>query len=146
MTIWWIFLHPMQYIKISCLSNLNIQSSGLPHKVGTFVFFLGCNILHHLRLLLTPLVSSNFSYSIQCFISHIVFVKGVLNCLLFSAVNLDGSIYNCIKSKSKWAILLCLWKTLKVFWITLNQDLSHRYPPSKLLIFHLYIPPYRMTN
>ena len=32
-------------------------------------------------------------------------------------------------------------KTLKIFWITLNQDLSLRYPPSKLLIFQLYIPP-----
>jgi hypothetical protein len=38
------------------------------------------------------------------------------------------------------------WKTLKIFWITWNQDLSLRYPPSKLLIFQLYIPPYRMTN
>ena len=37
-------------------------------------------------------------------------------------------------------------KTLQIFWITLNQDLSLRYPPSKLLIFQLYIPPYRMTN
>ena len=37
-------------------------------------------------------------------------------------------------------------KTLKIFWITLNQDLSLRYPPSKRLIFQLYIPPYRMTN
>ena len=34
----------------------------------------------------------------------------------------------------------------KIFWITLNQDLFLRYPPSKLLIFQLYIPPYRMTN
>ena len=30
--------------------------------------------------------------------------------------------------------------------LTWNQDLSLRYPPSKLLIFQLYIPPYRMTN
>ena len=30
--------------------------------------------------------------------------------------------------------------------ITWNQDLCLRYPPSKLLIFQLYIPPYRMTN
>ena len=28
----------------------------------------------------------------------------------------------------------------------LKSDLSLRYPPSKLLIFQLYIPPYRMTN
>jgi hypothetical protein len=28
--------------------------------------------------------------------------------------------------------LVFLWKTLKIFWITLNQDLSLRYPPSKL--------------
>jgi hypothetical protein len=27
-----------------------------------------------------------------------------------------------------------------------NQDLSLRYAPSKLLIFQLNIPPYRMTN
>jgi hypothetical protein len=38
------------------------------------------------------------------------------------------------------------WKTLKIFWITWNQDLSLRYPPSQPLIFQLYIPPYRMTN
>ena len=32
-------------------------------------------------------------------------------------------------------------------WILKNsKDLSLRYPPSKLLIFQLYIPPYRMTN
>jgi hypothetical protein len=34
-------------------------------------------------------------------------------------------------------------------WILKNskdQDLSVRYPPSKLLIFQLNIPPYRMTN
>jgi hypothetical protein len=34
----------------------------------------------------------------------------------------------------------------KSVWITLIQDLSLRYPPSKLLIFQLCIPPYRMTN
>ena len=33
-----------------------------------------------------------------------------------------------------------------IVWITLNQDLSLRHPPSNLLIFRLYIPPYRMTN
>jgi hypothetical protein len=33
-----------------------------------------------------------------------------------------------------------------IFLITLNQDLSFRYPPSKPLIFQLYIPPYRMAN
>ena len=42
------------------------------------------------------------------------------------------------------------WKSMsvatKIFWITWNQDLSLRYPPSKPLIFQLYIPPYRMTN
>jgi hypothetical protein len=37
-------------------------------------------------------------------------------------------------------------KTLKIFWITLNQELSLRYPPSKRLVFQLYIPTYRMTN
>ena len=37
-------------------------------------------------------------------------------------------------------------KNSKDLWITWNQDLSLRYPPSKLLIFQLYIPPYRMTN
>ena len=39
-----------------------------------------------------------------------------------------------------------LKKTLKIFWITLNQDVSLRYPPLKPLIFQLYIPPYRMPN
>ena len=34
----------------------------------------------------------------------------------------------------------------KDIYITLNQDLSLMYPPSKLLIFQLYIPPYRMKN
>jgi hypothetical protein len=37
-------------------------------------------------------------------------------------------------------------KNSKIVWITLNQDLSLRHPPSNLLIFQLYIPPYRMTN
>jgi hypothetical protein len=39
-----------------------------------------------------------------------------------------------------------MWILKKIFRITLIQDLSLRYPPSKLLIFQLYIPPYRMTN
>jgi hypothetical protein len=44
------------------------------------------------------------------------------------------------------AYITCgFWKTVKIFWITLNQDLSLRYPPSKLLIFQLYIPPYTVS-
>jgi hypothetical protein len=37
-------------------------------------------------------------------------------------------------------------KNSKDIYITLNQDLSLMYPPSKLLIFQPCIPPNRMTN
>ena len=49
-------------------------------------------------------------------------------------------------SRSGITHMWILKNSKKIFWITLNQDLSLRYPPSKLLIFQLYIPPYRMTN
>jgi hypothetical protein len=42
--------------------------------------------------------------------------------------------------------LVCRRPAETVSLITWNKDLSLRYPPSKLLIFQLYVPPYRMTN
>ena len=65
---------------------------------------------------------------------------------ILSAVK-EGQQKYCETVYSRSGIITCgFWKTLKIFWITWNQDLFLRYPPSKPLIFQLYIPPYRMTN
>ena len=151
------FWLPLWYLVAIVLSVLRLTASDYPF--GFFKLFLqmllvpsytipGCSVSIWIYYSCSEIEFLNFIF---CTTSRI-FLKV---CWVFSVVHILRGLrkwqHQVVRQGDCYVMRsginhMWIFKNSKIFWITLNQDLSLRYPPSKLSIFQLYIPSYSMTN